>query len=198
MPLYIGNINSVAGQVAKAYIGDENGIARQWFASGGGGGGGGDAFTGLIGIFSGAIADIPTSWALCDGTNGTPDLRDKFVVGAGLNYAPGASGGAETHTHTGEADPATIGSNVGDTTLTTGQMPSHTHSFSVSAGSAGANTYVGGTNASGTTATRTTNATGGGGPHTHTLSSTTHSHILDLEEASNLPPYYALAYIMKL
>ena len=41
----------------------------------------------------GKLADIPEGFALCDGTNGTPDLRDRFVVGAGGEYALGATGG---------------------------------------------------------------------------------------------------------
>jgi len=53
----------------------------------------------MIVIWSGAIVDIPDGWTLCDGTNGTPDLRDRFVVGAGGAYSPGDTGGAATHTH---------------------------------------------------------------------------------------------------
>lgn len=49
--------------------------------------------------WSGAIVDIPTGWQLCDGTNGTPDLRDKFVAGAGSTYAVDETGGALTHNH---------------------------------------------------------------------------------------------------
>ena len=43
----------------------------------------------IIVIWSGAIVDIPTGWALCDGNNETPDLRDRFVIGAGGSYNPG-------------------------------------------------------------------------------------------------------------
>ena len=55
-------------------------------------------------MWSGAINDIPSGFVLCDGTNGTPDLRDKFVVGAGNNYAVDATGGqadaiVPNHTH---------------------------------------------------------------------------------------------------
>ena len=65
---------------------------------------------GLIVMWSGSIASIPTGWALCDGTSGRPDLRDRFIVGAGNTYAVGATGGANS------------------VTLTTDQIPSHSHS----------------------------------------------------------------------
>ena len=45
-------------------------------------------------MWSGTIAAIPTGWALCNGSNGTPDLRDRFVIGAGSTYAVGATGGS--------------------------------------------------------------------------------------------------------
>lgn len=49
-------------------------------------------------MWSGTAADIPTGWALCDGTGGTPDLTDRFILGAGKTYQPGANGGAATAT----------------------------------------------------------------------------------------------------
>jgi len=54
---------------------------------------------GTIQLYSGAIANIPGTWRLCDGTLGTPDLRDKFIVGAGSAYAVDAIGGAVQHEH---------------------------------------------------------------------------------------------------
>jgi hypothetical protein len=45
--------------------------------------------TGMILIWSGTVITIPDGWHLCDGTEGTPDLRDKFIVGAGDSYDPG-------------------------------------------------------------------------------------------------------------
>ena len=54
--------------------------------------------SGIITMWSGAIEDIPLGWALCDGSNGTPDLRDRFVIGAGNAYDPGDMGGGETPT----------------------------------------------------------------------------------------------------
>ncbi len=55
---------------------------------------------GVIMLWFGAIVDIPAGWAHCDGNNGTPDLRDKFVPGAGTTYNPGDTGGAVSHNHT--------------------------------------------------------------------------------------------------
>lgn len=48
--------------------------------------------TGIISMWSGVVGNIPAGWHLCDGTSGTPDLRDKFVIGAGASYSPGAQG----------------------------------------------------------------------------------------------------------
>ena len=53
---------------------------------------------GVIVIWSGSISGIPSGWQLCDGTTGTPDLRSKFVYGAGT-LSPGATGGSKTHEH---------------------------------------------------------------------------------------------------
>ncbi len=71
-------------------------------------------FTGVIVMWSGLIRDIPAGWSLCDGTLGTPDLRDRFVVGARGDYdgvskttltgAPTQTGGSVTHTHTFTTD----------------------------------------------------------------------------------------------
>jgi len=60
--------------------------------------------TGLIVMWSGLLVNIPAGWALCDGTAGTPDLRDKFVRGAAAGADPGATGGAATHTHAGHSN----------------------------------------------------------------------------------------------
>lgn len=56
--------------------------------------------SGLILLWSGAIADIPEGFVLCNGSNDSPDLRDKFVVGAGGSYNVDDSGGDPQHTHT--------------------------------------------------------------------------------------------------
>ena len=76
---------------------------------GGAGSGGGNVAVGSIMIWSGAANAIPTGWQLCDGTNGSPDLRDKFVVGAGSTYAVDDTGGSKDavvveHKHTTSVD----------------------------------------------------------------------------------------------
>lgn len=55
--------------------------------------------SGFIALWFGSIASIPAGFVLCDGNNGTPDLRDKFVVGAGDTYNPDDTGGSVLHQH---------------------------------------------------------------------------------------------------
>lgn len=65
--------------------------------------------SGFIGMWSGSANTIPTGWALCDGANGTPNLTDRFVLGAGKAYQPGATGGAATATPSVTAENAKTG-----------------------------------------------------------------------------------------
>lgn len=110
------------------------------------GGRGGEIPAGAITLWSGAINAIPTGWALCNGANGTPDLRGRFVVGAGGSYAVGANGGAET------------------VTLTTEQMPAHSHAHKkTESGGSGRNVLVPLENVSSVYSESTT--TGGSRPH---------------------------------
>jgi len=53
----------------------------------------------IIVIWSGAVADIPEGWKLCDGNNDTPDLRGNFILGVDPTKPPGTTGGNNTHTH---------------------------------------------------------------------------------------------------
>lgn len=59
---------------------------------------------GSITLWSGSVASIPANWQLCDGTNGTPDLRDRFIQGAGGALNPGGIGGEAEHDHTFAGD----------------------------------------------------------------------------------------------
>ncbi|CAB4139976.1 hypothetical protein UFOVP397_12 [uncultured Caudovirales phage] len=178
---------------------------------------------GLIAMWSGAVANVPAGWALCNGSNGTPDLRDRFIVGAGGTRAPGATGGAASGT-TNSAGAHTHSGATGGTAITEAQMPGHTHTGTTSSagdhqhGTAGwggapgiapvgnygnTNNYVltgGGTDVYSTSAAGahshafTTSSAGGGQAHTHTIGSDgAHTHTVD-----TLPPFFALAFIMKL
>ena len=164
---------------------------------------------GFIGMWSGSIVSIPGGWNLCDGTNGTPNLLNKFIVAAGDTYAPGATGGSLTstaggsHTHT----EASAGSHshtgvTGSTVLSVDQMPAHTHTYSVASGAADElGTGYTGTSGYNTLTATTSLSTGGGAGHTHTIGTDgVHSHIINEVAAHThtvTPPYYALAYIMK-
>ena len=55
--------------------------------------------SGCIVMWSGTSGNIPVGWVLCDGSNATPDLRDRFIVGAGSTYTAGSVGGSVSHTH---------------------------------------------------------------------------------------------------
>lgn len=54
---------------------------------------------GVIVMWSGSLDAIPAGWALCDGRNGTPDLRNRFVLGVGAEEYLGSTGGSRTHQH---------------------------------------------------------------------------------------------------
>ena len=69
-------------------------------------------------IWSGLLADIPANYQLCDGTNGTPDLRDKFVYGAAAGVNPGGTGGATSHTHGVTKTSSAVQSGAGTNVLT--------------------------------------------------------------------------------
>lgn len=133
-------------------------------------------------MWSGAIADIPSGWALCDGTNGTPNLQDKFVVGAGSGYAVGATGGADTvnieHSHSNPS---------------TGSAGSHDHGgFTGSVSSV--ELYEGRASGAENTIWQHYHYISSGGAHAHTVGS---SGLALSSTQENRPPYYALAFIMK-
>jgi microcystin-dependent protein len=143
-------------------------------------------------MWAGAVIDVPTGWVLCDGTNGTPDLRGRFVVGAGDTYAVDATGGAESitdvpaHTH-------------GVGTLATASDGAHEHQVGVR----GSGSLSGGTDNSRLSRgfndqTALADATGyvrSAGAHTHSITGSTAS--TGTSSVDIRPPYYALCYIMK-
>ena len=134
---------------------------------------------GMIILWSGSSASIPSGWLLCNGTLSTPDLRDKFVVGAGSTYAVGATGGTAdaivvSHTHTATStvtDPTHI-HNIGNATLGAG---------------AGSAAYFAGSTGSVISAAASTGVT----------VATSNANTGTSGTNQNLPPYYALCYIMK-
>lgn len=141
--------------------------------------------SGLISMWSGSIASIPSGWVLCNGSNGTPDLRNRFVIGAhsdsvGVAYSTVTG----SNTQTGGTKDAI---NVSHTHTATVTDPGHTH---------GDNTVALGAGAS-------INAPGGGFASPGSLpSASTGITVSNSTEGSsgtnqNLPPYYALAFIMK-
>jgi hypothetical protein len=143
--------------------------------------------SGGIFLWSGSIGSIPAGYVLCNGSNGTPDLRNRFIVGAGSSYAVDATGGS--------ADAIVVSHTHAATSTTTLTDPGHTHTLlsktEATAGGGQVPKYSGvgaitnneaiQSNTTGiTVSVATTNATAG-------TSGTN----------ANLPPYYALCYIMK-
>lgn len=83
-------------------------------------------------IWSGAVAGIPDNYQVCDGTNGTPDLRDRFVIGAGSTYAVDDTGGGAIAATMGANDNADTVDNNADGTTTTVADNGHVHTITVS------------------------------------------------------------------
>jgi len=137
---------------------------------------------GLIAMWSGSIGSIPSGWYLCDGSNGTPNLTDRFIIGAGSTYAVNGTGG------------------VSSVTLTTNNLPAHTHTATV--------TDPGHTHSSNAQQQNTSNQLAGGGSFTTASatatinSATTGISVTNSSTGSGtsfsiLNPYYALAFIQK-
>ncbi|WP_341737955.1 hypothetical protein [Microcoleus sp. CAWBG640] len=135
---------------------------------------------GIIVMWSGPVEQIPTGWALCNGQNGTPDLRDRFIVGAGNSYAVASTGGAATVTLTIAQMPA-HSHGVND--------PGHSHSKGASWPGSGPEQDQSGSPENRTDFNINTGFSGTGISLQNTGSGQPHE---------NRPPYYALALIMKL
>jgi microcystin-dependent protein len=140
---------------------------------------------GLISMWSGSIGSIPAGWYLCDGSNGTPNLTDRFVIGAGSTYAVNGTGGFSS------------------VTLVTGNMPAHTHTATVtdsghfhtagytngSGGGAGTGVPLSNFASTGTSTFSKSNVTNGITVYNSSVGSVTSFIVLN--------PYYALAFIQK-
>jgi hypothetical protein len=139
-------------------------------------------------MWSGSIASIPTGWLLCNGASGTPDLRDRFVIGAGTTYAVASTGGS--------ANAITVSHTHGFSATTGNQNQNHVHPMAAFLGNLGGTStgYVGDDSGGGSAGERFTGENNVN--HTHTLSGTTDTAGSSGTNA-NLPPYYALAFIMK-
>lgn len=160
---------------------DKSGLARFWYNI--------KAYltvcvpSGIICAWAGSSSDIPSGWCLCDGTNGTPDLQDKFVLGSGTTHSVGETGGSE------------------EVTLTEAQMPSHKHTENLpKPGGAASQSFWRFSATSGSSigltikdsadiiesrsdfSTKAVSTYGAGSSQPH----------------PNMPPYYTLCYIMKL
>ena len=165
---------------------------------------------GMIMMWSGSVASIPSGWYLCNGSNNTPDLRDRMVIGAGSTYAVAATGGAATttlitanlpsHTHTFSGTTATDNATHSHTVTD----PSHSHTMNSPVnllGGTGTFAAAGGTYPYAVVASTDAAVTGisvdsASPTHSHTYSGTT-AATGSGTAATTISPYYALAYIMK-
>jgi len=161
---------------------------------------------GMIMMWYGDVNEIPDGWALCDGNNGRPDLRNRFVVGVGSDYVVGDVGGEGIHS--GLATSASGahshgGGNTGVTVLTEDMIPPHYHWISTRGSNASSqgNTQrdfprsYGEGDSTVTDSVQTSTAGTGTDGHSHSVSdSADHTHTVGFD---NRPPYYALYFIIK-
>jgi hypothetical protein len=169
------------------------------------------AFTsGMIMMWSGTIATIPTGWVLCNGSNSTPDLRNKFVIGAHTDSAGVAyTTVTGSNTQSGGTKDAIVVSHTHTATSTdSGHTHFMAHDSAASSGNSStltsSNTFTAARNAfpgafyegyaSGSTSTT---ANVGLTSSTAATITTTNSTEGSSGTNQNLPPYYALAFIMK-
>ena len=173
--------------------------------------------SGFIGLWSGAANAIPSGWYLCNGSNGTPDLRGRFVVGYNNNdslFDVNDTGGSKdatlvSHSHTinNHTHSTTVSGTTSNKSLT-GDITKISECYNVAGAATGVfskkgtgNSPVTGSSSNSPTAgvdfdashDHTFSATGTSGNPSNTGTNTQGSSATN----ANLPPYYALAYIMK-
>ena len=150
---------------------------------------------GIIVMWGGSVASIPAEWNLCDGTNGTVDLRNRFIVCAGGTYTELTTGGSDS------------------TTLTEAQLPSHTHSVTVNSKALSTTDHTHSFSFPRNTGLESSGVTGANGAFSSSAYSSTtgsggaedlsHDHTASAgntgsgSSIDNRPAYYALAYIQK-
>lgn len=147
--------------------------------------------SGMIMMWSGTVATIPSGWLLCNGTSGTPDLRNKFIIGANADDGGAAKTNVTgSYTQTGGSKDAVVASHS-HTATSSVTDPGHFHNLTNTGGggsSGGGNLSIDSSIAGTlTTASKTTGIS---------VSTTVNSAGVSATNA-NLPPYYALAFIMK-
>ena len=162
---------------------------------------------GTIVMWSGSATNIPLGWALCNGTNSTPDLQDRFIMAAGTTYPAHTQGGTSQvvatvnpqggHNHGGQ---------TGGHVLTEAEMPAHSHSYTTKSGQRGNNYWWwwdwwwwnNGENYSWTgEAIAQTGSKGGNQAHKHDIAQEGH-HVHTISVNDVRPPFYSLCYIMKI
>ena len=215
----IGAGGSGGDKGQKGEQGVDNSTKGQKGEAGATGGAGSSVPSGGIIIWSGSAGAIPSGWYLCDGNNGTPNLRGKFVVGYDNN-----DGDFDVNDTGGSKDAVIVSHNHNhNLSGSTNNAGSHSHNVSGNSNNAGSHAHNrdkwGGNFGGSSGATVFRNAangnrsTGNAGSHSHSISGNTnnaggHSHIVSINSGSitsqgvsgtnkNLPPYYALCYIMK-
>lgn len=143
---------------------------------------------GLIMMWSGTIATIPTGWALCDGNGGRPNLIDKFIIGASSDDAGVAKTNVTTAlTQSGGSKDAV---NISHTHTASVNDPEHVHSFDKTSGSSNGTGFAAGSGSSMGTLTA--------GVHSAKTEITVGISTDGTSGTNlNLPPYYALAFIIR-
>lgn len=161
--------------------------------------------SGGIIMWSGSIASIPAGWKLCDGNNGTPNLTNKFIIGADADVTSVAKTSVEgSATQTGGSKNAVAVTHSHSLTAVAGTTNSvnldHTHSYYTSnpAGTGSPSSTDTTPGEAANTIGSTTGAMSANANHSHTVSVTGNTDSAGESGTNkNLPPYYALAFIMK-